>query len=131
MAITESHPGIKVEIICKGQALEEYEDEETKGSQTSVTKYVEAQSGSEFSVNITCTKPLPTESVAFKLYLDGQRIRLKTAQNRQFRAGRHHLQLSDKWSWVGSDRVVQKFCFSKLAVCTSGVGLVYDNTDQA
>jgi hypothetical protein len=50
MAIVKSHPGLEAQILVNGQALHEYEKEEEPEDDDTVTRYVEAQSGTEFAI---------------------------------------------------------------------------------
>jgi hypothetical protein len=51
MAIHTDYPGLKVEIVVNGQPLPEHDPETNTADSNVVTKYVEAESGAEFSVN--------------------------------------------------------------------------------
>lgn len=55
MAIADSLPGVKIEVIVDGSALKEYEEpdaEDNEDEQGTVTRYIEAESAKVFAVSI-------------------------------------------------------------------------------
>ncbi|KAI1510757.1 hypothetical protein KJE20_08180 [Pyrenophora tritici-repentis] len=67
-----SEPGIEVAVIVNGQRLEEYDDDEEPRPKT-VTKYIEAQSGTEFAIATSFKPPFPTQcDIKTCLYIDGK-----------------------------------------------------------
>ena len=76
MAIIDDLPGVVIEIIVKGTALKEYEDDELDEDERTVTRYIEAVSGQEFAVRI---KRLPNcefkgDCISFTITADGQDV---------------------------------------------------------
>lgn len=69
--------GIKVSVVIDGKALTEYDDEITAGQSpeyaSEVSKYIEAVSDAEFSIDITVPRSyeITADALAFKLILDG------------------------------------------------------------
>ncbi|KAL6707187.1 hypothetical protein ACN47E_004734 [Coniothyrium glycines] len=78
MAIIEGLKGVKVEIVVAGQALKEFDDDEddqTRNSNASVTKYIEAESDAEFSIRTTFSKSFSTKfGVGITINVDGTRL---------------------------------------------------------
>jgi hypothetical protein len=115
MAISESHSTLKVEILCDGVPLQEHVNDDEEDSRTTVTRYIEAESGKNFEIHITLTRPFPTHMVIYHIYLDGK-----------WRSGRfpkdfgYNHQVEDHISGVRYpvDRrwFERKFCFSELDV---------------
>jgi hypothetical protein len=71
-------PGIFVELRANGQALPEYQDEETtNGGSTTATRYVEATSNTEFSVHLLIQPDFPymDNELLVRIKVDGQRLR--------------------------------------------------------
>ena len=72
--------GIEASVIIDGKALAEYDDEDTRDDKSDptseVTKYIEAVSGAEFSINVTMPKSYDFvgNALAFKFSLDGVRV---------------------------------------------------------
>lgn len=60
MAILHDCPGLKVEIIVKGEPLREWDDDE-EASPRAVTKYIEAQSGANFALKWRFSSPFPDD----------------------------------------------------------------------
>ena len=73
--------GIEVSIVVEGKALTEYDDENTAGQSpehaSEVSKYIEAVSNAEFSIDITVPSSynFAGDAIAFKLTLDGVFVR--------------------------------------------------------
>ena len=69
--------GIEVSVVIAGKALTEYDDEDTADQSpehpSEVSKYIEAVSDAEFSIDITVPQSYEfrADAVAFKLTLDG------------------------------------------------------------
>jgi hypothetical protein len=59
MAIHPAHPGITVQIMVNGQPLPEFDDTEAVQEPSVMSKYIEAQAGSEFEITSTFTDPSP------------------------------------------------------------------------
>ncbi|KAI2485391.1 hypothetical protein Ptr902_04331 [Pyrenophora tritici-repentis] len=125
MAITEAHPGIKVDIHVGGVPLTEYDDddEQAQTSEKTVTKYIEATSGAEFAVNCEVTRPLPKHSLLVDVFLDGQRKR-GTYMDKPGITSRISIEgcnYTERQRWF-----LQKFCFSGLDTVDSTESTVPD-----
>lgn len=76
MAIHNDYPGLKVEIVVNGQALQEYEDKSDKANAKVVTRYVEARAGAAFSVVVSFEQPFQNNrGIAMHVLVDGNTIR--------------------------------------------------------
>ncbi|KAF2127324.1 hypothetical protein P153DRAFT_433116 [Dothidotthia symphoricarpi CBS 119687] len=116
MAIVEAFPRLKAEIVVNSSALEEYEDDEEQASSNMVTKYIEVQSGSEFAIKCTLTRPGPGCTLVLQFYLDGKWVcGAYVMQNdllgNTFETFTEGLRYSEGHRWY-----LQKFCFSELKI---------------
>ncbi|KAI4960146.1 hypothetical protein J4E86_001766 [Alternaria arbusti] len=59
MAILPEHPGLEVKICVRGQQLHEYDDDDKDAAPNTITKYIEARSGKEFSIVAEYRPPFP------------------------------------------------------------------------
>jgi hypothetical protein len=76
MAIHPAHPGITVQIMVNGQPLPEFDDTEAVQEPSVMSKYIEAQAGSEFEITSTFTDPSPEKKdTNIKYYKDGVNVR--------------------------------------------------------
>jgi hypothetical protein len=71
MAILESMPGAKVEIIVDGTPVQEYDDDNGPLLSRQITKYIESQTGKEFAVKVTFARPFLRRDVAICVAFDG------------------------------------------------------------
>ncbi|RMZ66093.1 hypothetical protein GMOD_00005162 [Pyrenophora seminiperda CCB06] len=109
MAITEAHPYIKVNVQVGGIPL----------SSTSVTKYIEATSGAEFSVAYEFTPPWPKTALVLMTYVDGKWMNGVIIEEHLYTG------TSYNGSWAGTEHTegnkafLRKFCFSELTIGTA------------
>jgi hypothetical protein len=76
MAIHPAHPGITVRIMVNGQPLPEFDGTEAVQEPSVMSKYIEAQAGSEFKITSTFTDPSPEKKdTNIRYYMDGIEIR--------------------------------------------------------
>jgi hypothetical protein len=116
MAIHTDYPGLKVEIVVNGQPLPEYDDETNTPDSNVVTKYVEAESGAEFSINYSFDKTFPTShDVNVRCSLDGRQVRKPRVGRTKLLCERGQkitgLRVQEGKSWG-----LKKFRFSDLVV---------------
>jgi hypothetical protein len=72
MAVLPTHPGLTVQVVVDGQPLLEHNDEDGPSELDTITKYVEAQPGSEFVIKYTFDKTFLTEKdVGIDAFIDG------------------------------------------------------------
>jgi hypothetical protein len=116
MAVTKSHPRIKVEVQVDGVAVQEYEDDDEQETVNTVTKYVEAVSNTDFVIGIHITPPWPQQSILFKIYLDGKYVRGNFIRQDTFKgtASKHTIEGSN--STKNGQWYQQNFCFSDLNI---------------
>ena len=113
MAILPEHPGLEVKICVRGQQLHEYDDDDKDAAPNTITKYIEARSGKEFSIVAEYRPPFPDHhDVLARVCIDGVgmtwiRKRDELFQDEWFRTYR---------SYQGGKRVKQKFTFAKLNI---------------
>ncbi|KAF1358361.1 hypothetical protein EJ07DRAFT_156962 [Lizonia empirigonia] len=126
MAILSTCPGLTVEILINGVPLQEYEGDEADEELESpdmVKKYIEAQSGIDFAVSFTPTRPLPAQIFSVTTYLDGIKVRSTLIRPQDFSIGRRYVETGRK-SVIRSQTVLQKYQFSDLAIVEGRVGRI-------
>jgi len=114
MAILAQIPGVTVEIMVDRAPLQEYDDDSERDVTRGCTKYVESQTGKEFSMKATFAHPFHQRNVAFSVALDGM-------------APVKNIDLSEDDLWDDDGHKIgsitsrsgpymyrQKFCFEKL-----------------
>lgn len=123
MAVLDGVPGLKGEILVGDQPLHEYNDEE-EATPNEVTKYVEAQSGAEFTVRNTFSAPFPTRyGVEFSVSVDGARQRSYGEPDELYR--------SHGFLWRGMShaedgkRFMRNYRFTGLSIGTSLADILY------
>jgi hypothetical protein len=73
MAITETIPIIRTDILVDTVVLEEYEDDEEQPTTAKITKYIEAKLGADLAIRYrVCQKPKVDFQIDF--LLDGKRV---------------------------------------------------------
>jgi hypothetical protein len=116
MAIIDSHPRIKVEILSNDAPLQEYDNDEEEDKPNSVTKYIEAQSGAAFEIRCSLERPFPKTPLLCKCFVDGKKMEGFFCGP----ASNSGSSCFDKLSGVTHhDQVgtfLSKFCFSDLTV---------------
>jgi hypothetical protein len=76
MAILPAHPDLTVQVEVDDQPVPEYYDEDATQDSGSLTKYIEACSGSEFKISIAHDKPFPKKKdLGVCCYIDGFLVR--------------------------------------------------------
>jgi hypothetical protein len=72
MAILPECPGLKVGVFAQGRQMQEYDDDEDP-SPKAITKYIEAQSGTNFNVVARFKRPFSTRyDVMMRVIIDGK-----------------------------------------------------------
>jgi hypothetical protein len=75
MAVLPAHPGLSVQVVVDDQPLPEYDDEDATQDDGSITKYIEACSGSEFKINLIYDKPFQkNKDLRVCCYIDGSLV---------------------------------------------------------
>lgn len=76
MAIHPDLPGVTVIIVANNQLLQEFREDDAREEEGTITRYVEATSGSHFAVHIAVdqTFQFQGDSLAFSIAVDGQDI---------------------------------------------------------
>ncbi len=114
MAILSSCPGLVIEILVDGVPLQEYDDDENEQEQPdTVTKYIIAQSGAQFSIRFTASDDFSKYPFSKQVYLDGTRVRDTLFEST----------LNGNWcldkgrmSKVGKQSVLQNYQFDKIII---------------
>lgn len=88
MAVLQSLPGIEVFVCVKGEALEEYDDDEAQADVESgetnqyqasktVSKYIESVTDQEFAIKLLVGNPYYFDcgSLGFSIRVDGRKVR--------------------------------------------------------
>jgi hypothetical protein len=123
MAVLDYVPGVKVEIIVNGRPLQEYADQDHgETSPTTMTRFVEAQSGQEFAIRYTITRPFPKYPVRFDILLDGQWVPGAYVDKKDA-SGTSLTHLIEGFrSFDGDKAFLHKFFFSELTIGEPRVG---------
>jgi hypothetical protein len=116
MAITESHPRLKLTISIDNVALEEYTDEDEELQPDVVVKYIEAVSGPEFSIDCELSLPWPHQSLMLDVIVDGKWVRGALFNQQEFSGIICKRTVSGVNHSKGREWFLQKFCFSDLTV---------------
>ncbi|KAI4932744.1 hypothetical protein J4E85_003144 [Alternaria conjuncta] len=116
MAVLPFLPGLAVEIVVNGASLPEYDDNsDTPASPTMITKYVEATSGANFTIEVLLMEefPFPKGHLEAEISLDGRVFMCELIREDQF--FNDHL-MDGRHSQVGQYPKTQKFFFAKLEI---------------
>jgi hypothetical protein len=116
MAILPDCPGLKVHVFVQGRHVQEYDDDnEEDPPPKAVTKYVEAQSGANFSVVATFKAPFSTQhDVMMRVTIDGKNMakwlcRRRELSNKVVECEGIRRETQEGW-------VKQRFCFAELDI---------------
>lgn len=120
MAITDTVPHIKAEILVDNVALQEYEDDEERTSVGTVAKYIEVKSGAEFVIRYRFDQK-PEHDVRVDFLLDGNYICGQVALLKDFRGGSLEHKSYGARSNEGGVWMLSKYAFSDLeiAMCSN------------
>ncbi|KAF2117500.1 hypothetical protein BDV96DRAFT_679310 [Lophiotrema nucula] len=115
MAVLPDLPTLEVEIVVDGEALKEYDDPDPPFSApNTITKFVEATSGTEFSIKLHFTRDFPQDyAVKAQVLLDGKRVTNKRYRIKRL-SGSHNI--GGVTSKDNDDWYLQKFRFSELDI---------------
>jgi hypothetical protein len=75
MVVPAFCPGVHIEILVNGQPLPEYDDiDAVPSAPNTVTKYIEAQSDTEFAIRLKVTEDFlyPAGDVCMEITIDGE-----------------------------------------------------------
>jgi hypothetical protein len=120
MAILTDVAGLRVEVHVNGAACKEYDDDEDPPPKT-VTKYIEAVTGSEFEIKYFFGRPFPTKyGVESRIIIDGlEADSLLHSANSLLKSGGYK---SEGALTIDHGKTLcSKFCFSDLRV-----GMIFD-----
>jgi hypothetical protein len=118
MAILPTHPGLTVQITVDGKQLPEYTDDDAPNESNTITKYIEAQPGSEFAIKYTFDKTFPTKNdVGIDAFIDGTLLSSPIIKKHRLLSRSRKIlgfmtNANDKW-------MLQKWTFQKLSICDS------------
>lgn len=113
-------PGLIVNVRVQDLvALQQYDDDDEESRKDdSITKYIEAQSGSAFSVTLDFD-PMrfsdPEHCLEGRVYLDGKFAAGKYIKLKEIKKG-ERLTIAGVRSWNGSSWTFQNFTFAELQV---------------
>lgn len=114
MAILDAAPGLSTEITVNRVPLAEYDDPEAEKSPFSITKYVEAVSGSEFVIKTSFQEPiLAINGVEISVRIDGNR-----GPRRSIKPGFYQAPNEIAGVWFSQDgkRYHQNYQFAELDI---------------
>lgn len=113
MAISDDLPGFEVTISVNGEALKEYTDSTLQEEERTVTRYIEAVSGREFSVSLKAKKGTHFQGtcLACSLSVDGHWIQTPLLHKSDCRKA--DLSETVEGSRPGAG-MVRRFCFSAI-----------------
>lgn len=110
------NPRLKVFVSVGGVALEEHVDEDDEQKPEAVTKYIEAVSGAEFTVDVELQKPWPDYSVLIDYHLDGKWMRGTFIRQEDFVGTCAKRSAAGIPHSVDKDWYIRNFCFSDLVI---------------
>ena len=102
MAILQMLPGVEVAVCVDGEALVEYDngDFEAQLGSTTVSSYVESETGKEFSIKLIVQDPFDLfyPTLSFQIFVDGVKVREPLLRRTMYEKGTHYWESS--WSGV-------------------------------
>jgi hypothetical protein len=111
-----AHPRLTAQIVVDGQPLLEYDDEDAVQDPTVVTKYIEAQAGSEFQIHYSHGAIFPFDKdIRVRCYIDGAIVHgkvLRAAKRVQDRVRK----IEGTTEKNGLICMLQRFRFNDLAI---------------
>jgi hypothetical protein len=120
MAIIDGTPGLVVEIIVGGTPVREYDDDEADDSKYpmlvgSVTKYIEAQTDTEFKFRCKFSPQFPyrESDYKFRFIVDGVRLASAIIYNKEVAQSRMFEMEGNRYSKNGQ-WFMRDFRFAKL-----------------
>ena len=112
MAILPAFPGLTVEILVNGVPLQEYDDEDEElESPNTIAEYIEARSGTQFSVRCISSQRLPVPDSTMQIFLDGTQVTSTLHRKDEFRFDDPYIK-KGRISVDGQQTVEQAFQFS-------------------
>lgn len=76
MAVHPDYPGLEVEVTVDGKPLEEYVSSDETDDPKTITRYIEAVSGTEFALKLAFGDKFPTKhDVGFEIEIVGNAVR--------------------------------------------------------
>lgn len=116
MAIHESLPGLKVEVIANREALPEYVDNDLEIDSDEIVNFVEARAGVSFAVKCSFNKKFPKDKDAnLELLVNGSIIDSPII-DRRFLSKRHSHKIATVDKKAGKKWVARHLQFSKLNI---------------
>lgn len=116
MAVLPYGPCLAVNIVVNVRALQGYRDTESSGDPpNTVTKYIEAESGVEFSIRYIAYDRLPSPNFAVYIYLACKEVSSSLHQQHDFIVHRFYSE-EGVYSKLGLQTVCQHFRFSDMVV---------------
>jgi hypothetical protein len=112
-------PGVQVTVECRGDSLPEYDNDEEEAHNNSLTKYIEAKSGAEFTIRLQLHPPYPVHAIYLKLSLDGKYVANRIVDESAYAKAKSGLRrdFGSVTSKIAEGQCIkQKFCFSELQV---------------
>lgn len=118
---TITNDGVSITLVVNGQALEEYEDEEsTRGDVASC--YVEAIQGAHFEVHMSADRSLAPrlgDSMSVVVYLDGKRMTGRVTSAFQVQHGMESTTINGVDRNTTRGAVLERFTFAHLQTSKS------------
>ncbi|KAH4483953.1 hypothetical protein HBH89_231550 [Parastagonospora nodorum] len=115
MAVHPEYPGLTVQVVMNGEPLPEYEDEDATDDPKVVTKYIEAQAGTEFEiVQVFPDGFAGSDDVRTRCYIDNQEVHspISTSISRQSRPRKKIAYVNEKKKdgWYSRSFQFQMLC---------------------
>ncbi|KAK0650602.1 hypothetical protein DIS24_g6713 [Lasiodiplodia hormozganensis] len=135
MAILPDIPGLKVEVKVNREPLEEFRNEDEPDTSNTVTRYVEATSGANFTVQITYDEALDPKykdwDISSALFLDGQRADKCTTRREKWRHdGQTTVTFTGVRGFENGEYCLRKMAFSQVNIVNRTWDLAVDDNDQ-
>jgi hypothetical protein len=124
MAVLDSVPGLKAEVVVAGASVQEYVDKDEEVPPNTVLKYIEAVSGAEFAVQYTLKPSFKMKhDLEVRLSLDGKRVTGRVLYRTDDRS--KPLVISDAYDRIDDGYFTKKFCFTDLTTGKYELTLVH------
>lgn len=114
MAILHACPNLTVEIVVNRVALQEYDDnEDEQGPADTITKFIEADSDTNFAIRTKINGSLPARKFLKRVFLDGVQVRSSI-----YKSYTYNVLLLDegRMCQVGRQSVRQNYRFRDMAI---------------
>lgn len=133
MVIHNDYPELKVELVVKGKSLPEYGGDDTIPELNTVTKYVEAQVGTQFGIRCSYGSSFPNDKdISVKISADGNVLHRCISRKTDIHPSKT-LIFDCTQRVIGGEWVERRFRFSNLIAskCTICSSMTINLSDRS